>query len=81
MLYKVYIAICHINSLGVVGDVLQRFSLSFWFIVENVFFRTFLGVWVMRGASLSSVVSSAGDVIRWAFWGGGALIVFSLGDR
>ncbi len=35
----------------------------------------------MMGVSLSSGVSSAGDVIRGVFWGGGALIVLSLGDR
>ncbi len=61
---------CHRGSISLSGSLQRKFSSGI-----------LGGVWVMQGASLSSVVSSAGDVIRGVFWGDGALIVLSLGDR
>ncbi len=49
--------------------------------MEKIFFMGFFGVWVVRGASLSSVVSSAGDMLRGVFWSDSASIaLLFLGD-
>jgi hypothetical protein len=80
MLQEGYMAICHCNSLGIGGCVVEGLSLLKVHCGERLL-QGFLGGSGSEGVALSSVVSSAGDVIRGVSWGGGAWIVLSLGDR